>query len=214
LNTLPIHRFKTGAATAMAVVLTGMATLGPAGITLAADNRTDDTAQANDSFDPGARTVHIKLNIPSPQLAQCMPRADVEVIEKLTTEKRGFDVFDITARHVLPNRSYTVFLLEQAGFPFGAAEYIWELNSDARGNGHAEYRLIIQEAFASTIVNGKRTRADLHEIGLWFADPTDDDFCLGPNGGPVTPFDGDDNAGGLAFNSAPPPPLPASPTSR
>ena len=58
-----------------------------------------------------------------------MPNADVDVTVKLTTDKKGFDVFDITARHIAPNRDYTVFLLEQAGSPFGAAEYIGDLST-------------------------------------------------------------------------------------
>ena len=45
-------------------------------------------------------------------------------------------------------------------------------------------------------------------MGMWFADPADDDFCLGPNT-PVTPFDGDNEAGVQAFNSANAQPLPA-----
>jgi hypothetical protein len=158
-----------------------------------------------DSVDDSPNAVHIQLNVPTAQLAACMPKADVRVTIKLTEEEKGFDIFDITARHVAPNREYTVFLLEDANFPFGAAEYIGDLKVNDEGNGHAEYRTIVNEAFASTIVNGKRTRVDLKQIGLWFADPKDDDFCLGPNGGPVTPFDGDNVAGGLAFNSAPPP---------
>ena len=171
----------------------------------------DEVAQAADSADqsaPGARNVRLKLTDPSPQLTQCMPRADVDVNIKLSTEKKGFDTFDITARHVAPNRDYTVFLLEQAGPPFGAAEYIGEFSGDALGFAHAEYNLIVQEAFASTVVDGKRVRADLNQIGIWFADPKDDDFCLGPNGGLVTPFDGDGEAGALVFNSANAAPLP------
>ena len=42
---------------------------------------------------------------------------------------------------------------------------------------------------------------------MWFADPADDDFCLGKNS-PVTPFDGDDEAGVQAFNSRNAAPLP------
>jgi hypothetical protein len=172
----------------------------PASPALAADDADRDTS---------SRTVHMQLGVPFPQLAACMPHADVQVNVKLTTEKRGFDVFDITARHVLPNRDYTVFLLEDAGPPFGAAEYIGDFSTDEYGNGHAEYHLIVQEAFASTLVNGQRVRADLNQVGVWFADPKDDDVCLGPGGGPVTPFDGDGEAGGLAFNSANTTPLPA-----
>jgi hypothetical protein len=69
------------------------------------------------------------------------------------------------------------------------------------------FRLIVQEAFASTLVKGTRVRVDLNQVGAWFADPAADDFCLGP-GSPVTPFDGDNEAGVQAFNSAHTTPLP------
>src|SRR6266516_3831240 len=110
------------------------------------------------------------------------------------------DNFDVQARHIAPNRDYTVFLLEQAGAPFGAAEYIGDLSTNSQGTGHAELRLIVQEAFSSTLVDGKRVRVDLNRVGMWFADPKDDEFCLPGSG--ATPFDGDNEAGVQAFNSA------------
>ena len=71
----------------------------------------------------------------------------------------------------------------------------------------ARRHLIVQEAFSSTLVDGKRVRVDLNRVGMWFADPKDDEFCL-PGSGP-TPFDGDNEAGVQAFNSANAAPLPA-----
>src|SRR4051794_22047593 len=114
----------------------------------------------------------------------------------------------VRARHLAPNRDYTVFFLETAGAPFGAAEYVGDITTDARGNADNELHLIVDEAFSSTIVNGARVRVDLNQVGMWFADPADDDFCLGPNS-PVTPFDGDNAAGVQAVNSANTQPLPA-----
>jgi hypothetical protein len=145
--------------------------------------------------------VHLALTPSSPELAACMPSAQVNVDVKLTTDKIGFDVFRIRARHLPPSRSFTVFLLEQAGAPFGAAEYIGDFTTNKAGTAHNTFKLIVQEAFSSTLVNGQRVRVDLNRIGAWFADPADDDFCLGPNS-PVTPFDGDNEAGVQAFNSA------------
>ena len=66
----------------------------------------------------------------------------------------------------------------------------------------------MDEAFSSTLVNGQRVRVDLNQVGMWFADPADDDFCIGDTG-QVTPFDGDNAAGVQAFNSANTRPLPA-----
>jgi hypothetical protein len=151
--------------------------------------------------------VRLELTPSSAQLAQCMPEAQLEVTVRLTTEKRGFDRFDIRARNLPPDRSYTIFLLELAISPFGAAEYIGDFTTDASGNAHNTLSLIVEEAFSSTLVNGSRVRVDLNRIGVWFADPADDDFCLGPNS-PITPFDGDGEAGVQAFNSRNADPLP------
>jgi hypothetical protein len=151
--------------------------------------------------------VHLRLTPSSAQLAACMPHAKVNVTVELKTDSTGRDVFRINAEDLPPNRDFTVFLLEQAGAPFGAAEYIGDLSTDRRGDGSNTFKLIVQEAFASTLVNGQRTRVDLNRVGMWFADPKDDDFCLGPNS-PVTPFDGDNAAGVQAFNSINADPLP------
>ena len=137
-----------------------------------------------------------------------MPGSRLAVRVSLTTDQRGFDRFEIAGRHLPPNRDFTIFLLEQAGSPFGAAQYIGDFSTDAYGNTYNNLKLIVGEAFASTIVNGTRTRVDLNRIGVWFADPVDDDFCLGAMS-PTTPFDGDNSAGVQAFNSANAQPLPA-----
>jgi hypothetical protein len=202
-------RVLLATASLFAFAATTAATIGPAATTWA-DNERDDTVQVSDDNDQvaaAANRIHLQLTPSSQQLAQCMPNADVDVTVKLTTDRKGFDIFDITARHIAPNRDYTVFLLEQAGSPFGAAEYIGDLSTNDNGNGHAEFHLIVQEAFSSTIVDGKRVRVDLNRVGMWFADPKDDEFCL-PGSGP-TPFDGDNEAGVQAFNSANAAPLPA-----
>ena len=154
--------------------------------------------------------TQMRLTPSSAKLASCMPGARVNITVKSTTEQLGFDKFKVRARHLPPNRDYTVFLLETAGPPFGAAEYIGDITTDKHGNANNEFRAIVDEAFASTVVNGQRVRVDLNQVGMWFADPADDDFCLGPEGLPkVTPFDGDNEAGTQVFNSANTQPLPA-----
>jgi hypothetical protein len=157
-----------------------------------------------------AGITDLRLSPSNAALRACMPHARVKVTVRSTTEELGFDKFKVRARHLAPNRDYTVFLLETAGFPFGAAEYIGDITTNKHGNADNTFRLIVDEAFSSTIVNGQRTRVDLNQVGMWFADPADDDFCSaapGVNG--VTPFDGDDEAGVQAFNSANTQPLPA-----
>jgi hypothetical protein len=146
-------------------------------------------------------SVSLTLAPSSAQLAGCMPKAKVDIEVELKTDTQGFDEFEIKAKGLPPKTAFTVFLLQQADSPFGAAEYIGDITSDRHGNARNEFKLIVQEAFSSTLVNGQRVRVDLNQVGMWFADPAGDDFCLGAGQGPVTPFDGDNEAGVQAFNS-------------
>jgi hypothetical protein len=198
--------FLAAGAAALAGALALVGVLGPASVTSASApasqaNATAVKLAANDKPKPKDH-VSFRLVPSSAAIAKCLPHAEVEVTVKLRTEATGRDIFLVEGSGLPANTSFTIFLIEVPGAPFGAAEYIGDLNTDKRGRAHAELRLIVEEAFASTIVDGKRVRAELNHVGMWFADPAADDFCLGPGGGAVTPFDGDNEAGVQAFNSA------------
>jgi hypothetical protein len=146
--------------------------------------------------------VKFKLAPSNDQLAQCMPHVKVDISVALKTDATGRDIFKVDVSGAPAKTSFTIFLLEVPASPFGAAEYIGDVNTDKYGRGHVELRLIVEEAFSSTLVGKERVRKELNHVGMWFADPKDDDFCLGDGKGPITPFDGDDEAGIQAFNSA------------
>jgi hypothetical protein len=168
------------------------------------------TALATPGEEGAGDEVHLQLTPSQPALAACMPDARLDVTIKLTADKAGVDSFEIQAKNLPPDREYAVFLLQTAGPPFGAAEYIGDFSTNPAGNGQNTFKLIVQEAFSSTLVNGARVRVDLNRVGVWFADPKDDDFCSAANGvNNITPFDGDNEAGVQAFNSANAKPLPS-----
>jgi hypothetical protein len=185
-----------------------MAVVLAAGTVVAGGSAAASGASGGSDRNSEPEEVDLHLTPSSQQLADCMPHARVKVEVELTTDSVGFDSFQVDASGLPKKTSFTVFLLEQAGSPFGAAEYIGDITSDRKGRAENTFRLIVQEAFSSTLVDGQRVRVDLNQVGMWFADPKDDDFCLGPNS-PVTPFDGDNEAGVQAFNSANTTPLPA-----
>ena len=147
-------------------------------------------------------TLNFSLAASSAAIAKCMPAAAVRVRVRLLEEKTGRDVLQVDARGLRPDTTFTVFLVEKPKDPFGAVEYIGDLTTNRRGRAQVEVRAIVEEAFASTLVKGRRVRADLDHVGMWFADPAGDDACFGKGKGKVTPFDGDGKAGVQAFNSA------------
>jgi hypothetical protein len=157
--------------------------------------------------------INFKLAPSNDKLAGCMPKVKVSISVALRTDATGRDIFTADITGGPKNTSFTIFLLERPDKGFGSAEYIGDLDTNGYGKGHVELKLIVEEAFSSTLVNEgtdheKRVRKELDHVGMWFADPKDDDFCLGKDS-PVTPFDGDNEAGVQAFNSANTQPLPA-----
>jgi hypothetical protein len=185
----------------------GLAAMSPASaahpLKLVADSKPAADGKAATGSKPAPKDhVTFRLAPSSAALAKCLPHAKVTVTVKLRTDQTGRDIFLVDASGLPPKTSFTTFLLEVPGAPFGAAEYIGDVDTDKYGRAHAEFRLIVEEAFASTLVNGNRVRAELNHVGMWFADPAADDFCFGPGGGAVTPFDGDGEAGVQVFNSA------------
>lgn len=150
-----------------------------------------------------AERVKFRLAPSSEQLARCLPKVKVDVSVALETDVKGFDVVDVSVTGGPADTAFTVFLLEVPAAPFGAAEYIGDVFTDKHGKGRTELRVIAEEAFSSTLVGRERVRKELGHVGMWFAEPAGDDFCLGAGAGPVTPFDGDNEAGVQVFNSVP-----------
>ncbi len=156
-------------------------------------------------------TVQFNLEPASATIAKCLPHATAEVTVDLETAKRGVDTLRLKASGLPPHRDFAVFLTEASAFdspPFGAVQYIGDFTTNSAGRGSVKVEAIIQEAFSSTLVGTTRVRKDLNNVVFWFADPADDDICFGPGQGPITPFDGDGEAGAAAMSSrgAPLPP--------
>ncbi len=194
-NTLSTTRnhLRMAAATALA----GTAVIG--GAAYAGSIASVPTA-ASVAASPSSAPAQVRLNLlpSSPQLAACFPNAEAKVTVDLTTEERGKDTFRIVASGLKPRTAFTVFLLEKSGAPFGAAEYIGDFDTDRYGSAPNSFKLIVEEAFAFN--NETQDRTDLNSVGVWFADPKDDDGCLGA-ASPVTGFDGDASAGVQMLNS-------------
>lgn len=197
-------KFTTPTVAALAAGALAVSALAVTSVTSGAAGATGTGAAAAAAARPLAQQpgspppVRLDLKVSSARLATCFPKARARVTVDRTTDRLGKDTFTIAASGLRPRTGYTVFLLEKAAAPFGAAEYIGDFTTDRNGKGANRFTLIVEEAFAFNNTTGSRT--DLNAVGFWFADPKDDDGCLGANS-PVTGFDGDAEAGVQMMNS-------------
>jgi len=136
----------------------------------------------------------------SDTIAACLPNAAANVSVLPKEDSRGVDTLDLNAQGLPPNTEFTVFLTESA-VSVGAVQYIGDFTTNAAGRGSMRVNTIVDEAFSSTVVNGARVRSELNHIVMWFADPNADNVCFAPQTGPITPFDGDGQAGAAALSS-------------
>jgi hypothetical protein len=150
------------------------------------------TAQA------AVNSTTLRLQPSSADLDECFPHARARVTVDLTTDAIGKDTFDIRAWGLKHRTDFTIFLVQKAASPFGAVEYIGDMTTNRYGQAHNRFKLIAEEAFAFN--NETQVRKELNSVGFWFADPKDDNGCLGA-GSPVTQFDGDRSAGVQMMNS-------------
>jgi hypothetical protein len=187
------------ASAAVVVLVVGYSLLNLSNSNAAESRASDRAAKASDAK---IEKVQFALAPTNATMARCMPNMQLQVTVLLTEDQLGGDIFQVRASGLRPNTPFTIFLNEKPADPFGAVEYFGDLNTDKYGNGRNSFKLIVKEAFASTLVNGKRVRVDLNHVGMWFADPAGDDFCLGTGKGKTTPFDGDAEAGEQVMNSA------------
>lgn len=99
-------------------------------------------------------------------------------------------------QEVIPNTSFTTFVVQHATSPFGLGWYQGDIQTDSRGRGVADFTGIFNEE--TFIVANPPVQMD--HLGIWFADAAD-----AVNAGcsaTVTPFDGDHAAGIQVLNTS------------
>lgn len=182
---------------AQKIIAAGLFSATLVGGATAAASASDTPASAEQDAKQRPGSVSLEMKTSTPALAACFPDAWAVVKVYRTADAKGFDTVSIRAKDLRPNTQFTLFFLEKARAPFGAAEYFGDFTTDAHGRGNGTYRLIAEEAFAFD--NVTQVRKNLDSVGFWFADPKDDDQCVGVT--KPTGFDGDGEAGVQMMNS-------------
>jgi len=180
------HRVKTYGAGLLVVLMAGLLLV--------------HRVQAQGQPAQGHEPFRFSLAPASDTIAACLPNAAATVSVIPREDSRGVDTLDLNAVGLPPNTEFTVFLTESA-VSVGAVQYIGDFTTNAAGRGSMRVNTIVGDAFSSTVANGARVRSELNHMVMWFADPDADNVCFAPQTGPITPFDGDGQAGAAALSS-------------
>jgi hypothetical protein len=181
-----------------AVMASGAAVAAVAGLSTSSGAAAPAAGSAGSASQAAVEVQTLHLKPSSDELAACFPHARSRVDVALTTDQIGKDTVNIRAWGLKPRTDFTIFLIQKANSPFGAVEYFGDMTTNRWGRAHNSFQLIAEEAFAFN--NETQVRKELNKVGFWFADPKDDNGCLGA-GSPVTQFDGDAEAGVQMMNS-------------
>jgi hypothetical protein len=145
--------------------------------------------------------------VPSPGIKSCLPHAGglVTIVPGSQNDTMEVSVFGMPA-----NADFDLFVIQQPNKPFGVSWYQTDVNADRHGSGHATVRGVFDAETFSVSPTGSAnpfTPTHQYHLGLWF-----NDFNLpyhlgcepnGPGTQPiVTPFNGEQNAGIQALNTA------------
>ncbi len=146
--------------------------------------------------------------IPSPGISACLPHAagTVTITPGSLNDKMVVNVSGLPA-----NTGFDLFIIELPNKPFGVAWYQTDVQTNYAGTGTATVRGVFDvETFSVSLGDNQNPSVAFppthqYHIGIWFNDPKVP-FNLGCEPGQpnpiVTPFNGTQNAGIQALNTA------------
>lgn len=147
--------------------------------------------------------------------APCLPKATATV--RITSNSTA-ETMDVNVQGLPPNTEFDFFVLQVPKSPFGVSWYQGDIETDKKGNGHAQFvgRFNIEtfavapgSAPAPSVFNGPFPDATLnpgfnpiqmYHLGMWFNSPADAQAAGCP--ATVTPFNGEHNAGIQVLNTS------------
>jgi hypothetical protein len=142
--------------------------------------------------------------VPSPGIKACLPHIGGRVTITPGSEN---DLMQVSIFGAPRNGEFDLFVIQQPNKPFGVSWYQTDVNANSNGFGSASVRGVFDVETFSVSPGGTTTFAPTHQyhLGLWFNNPSVP-FNLGCEPGKaapvVTPFNGEQDAGIQALNTA------------
>ena len=166
----------------------------------------------------GATNERVKfpLSIANPKLNTCLAEYPDDSRRPPTAEvtvERGElnDTLHLRLRRFKPDLNFDMFTVQRSrldanGNPvdnftnFGLAWYQSDVHVDKDGNADVTVKTILLDQIFGFDPDVSLPPTNTFHVGFWFNDPNDAKDCVGLQ---VTPFNGEHNAGPLAFISVP-----------
>lgn len=176
-------------------------------------------AAQDDSFDlsPEVTSKSFGLHV-NPKFASCLGVSGEPAPSARVTVVRGnlADTLTITGNHFKPGLAFDMFTVERSnllfdGTPdpnftnFGMAWYQSDLQANGNGQFSATIKtILLDQIFGFDADQSNPNPINTFHVGFWFNDPNDAnvDGCVFNVNNP-TPFNGEHNAGPVAFISVP-----------
>lgn len=161
------------------------------------EGRVASTVHVLDSLAP---TLVVQFPLVPSGLKTAFPRASGLVT--IVNGAQGSSVLDtvtVDVEHMPPDVTFTIFLIELAGKPFGNVEYVADLTTRGDGSGETIFQCITFDAFAMDARSpgsslddreGTSTGVNLEHLGMWFSSLADAEHVLNDDSLQGTIFDG------------------------
>jgi hypothetical protein len=151
----------------------------------------------------------------NPAVKNCVSNPAGDKLPEVTATVTGHNLNDtmtLTLKHFRPNLAFDLFTIQNSnqqangdpvsGFTnFGLAWYQSDIETNKAGSGHVTIKtILLNQIFGFDPAVGLAPTNTFH-VGFWFNNPMDASTCVNV----TTPFNGEHNAGPLAFISRPDP---------
>jgi hypothetical protein len=147
-----------------------------------------------------SKTFSLKPSGALNNLSCLQPNGKTATAKATVTRGAVNDTLKLTLAGFKPNLGFDLFTVQLNAPPFGMAWYQSDVETNSTGGATVTIKTILLDQIFGFSGGGTQTFAPVNtfHVGFWFDSPQEAQGCLNTPA-PTTPFNGEHNAGPLAF---------------
>jgi hypothetical protein len=147
-----------------------------------------------------SKTFSLKPSAALTNLSCLQPAGKTATAKATVTRGSLNDTLKLTLSGFKPNLGFDLFTVQLNAPPFGMAWYQSDVETNSTGGATVTIKTILLDQIFGFSGGGTQTFAPVNtfHVGFWFDSPKEAQGCLSTPA-PTTPFNGEHNAGPLAF---------------